>query len=176
MVNWVRLEKALESVVFFSLSFTHRNLKFRNHYYAPSLGTIMETKYIIALALLSILFISSEITLADSAWVLWVEDRHYPASKSQTWGTHTNKWSIVDASSSEKECHLKIQEKIINCILNTENLLKNEDVFYKVNKDTITFLFFDKDVKPDDKVKHMQVLHYLCLPGTVDPRNQHSEK
>jgi uncharacterized protein YdeI (BOF family) len=136
----------------------------------------MKTRSIIALALLSILLISSEIALADSAWVLWMEDRQYSAPKSQTWGTQTSKWSIADASSSEKECHLKIQEKIINCILNTENLLKNEDVFYKVNKDTITFLFFNKDVKPNDKVKRMQVLHYLCLPGTVDPRNQHSEK
>jgi hypothetical protein len=136
----------------------------------------MKTRSIIALALLSILLISSEIALADSAWVLWMEDRQYSAPKSQTWGTQISKWNIADASSSEKECHLKIQEKIINCILNTENLLKNEDVFYKVNKDTITFLFFNKDVKPDDKVKRMQVLHYLCLPGTVDPRNQHSEK
>ena len=136
----------------------------------------MKTISIIALALISILLISSEIALADSAWVLWMEDRQYSAPKSQTWGYQTSKWSIVDASSSEKECHMKIQEKIINCILNTENLLKNEDVFYKVNKDTITFLFFDKDVKPDDKVKRMQVLHYICLPGTVDPRNQHSGK
>jgi uncharacterized protein YdeI (BOF family) len=136
----------------------------------------MGTRCIIALVLLSILLISSEIALADSAWVLWVEDRQNSAPKSQTWGTQTSKWSIVDASSSEKECHLKIQEKIINCILNTENLLKSEDVFYKVNKDTITFLFFNKDVKPDDKVKRTQVLHYLCLPGTVDPRNQNSEK
>jgi hypothetical protein len=136
----------------------------------------MGTRCIIALTLLSILLISSEIALADSAWVLWLEDRQYSAPKSQTSGTQTSKWSIVDTSSSEKECRLKIQEKIINCILNTENLLKNEDVFYKVNKDTITFLFFNKNVKPDDKVKHTQVLHYLCLPGTVDPRNQHSEK
>jgi uncharacterized protein YdeI (BOF family) len=136
----------------------------------------MGTRCIIALVLLSILLISSEIALADSAWVLWVEDRQNSAPKSQTWGTQTNKWSIVDASSSEKECRLKIQEKIINCILNTENLLKSEDVFYKVNKDTITFLFFNKDVKPDDKVKRTQVLRYICLPGTVDPRNQNSEK
>ena len=136
----------------------------------------MGTRCIIALTLLSILLLSSEIALADSAWVLWLEDRQYSAPKSQTSGTQTSKWSIVDTSSSEKECRLKIQEKIINCILNTENLLKNEDVFYKVNKDTITFLFFNKNVKPDDKVKHTQVLHYLCLPGTVDPRNQHSEK
>jgi uncharacterized protein YdeI (BOF family) len=136
----------------------------------------MGTRCIIALVLLSILLISSEIALADSAWVLWVEDRQNSAPKSQTWGTQTNKWSIVDASSSEKECRLKIQEKIINCILNTENLLKSEDVFYKVNKDTITFLFFNKDVKPDDKVKRTQVLRYICLPGTVDPRNQNSKK
>ena len=136
----------------------------------------MGTRCIIALTLLSILLLSSEIALADSAWVLWLEDRQYSAPKSQTSGTQTSKWSIVDTSSSEKECRLKIQEKIINSILNTENLLKNEDVFYKVNKDTITFLFFNKNVKPDDKVKHTQVLHYLCLPGTVDPRNQHSEK
>ena len=136
----------------------------------------MKTRSIIALALLSILFISSGIALADSAWVLWMEDRQYSAPKSQTWGTQTSKWSIVDASSSEKECHMKIQEKIINCILNTENLLKSEDVYYKVTKDTITFLFFNKDVKPDDKVKRSQVLHYICLPATVDPRNQNSEK
>ena len=136
----------------------------------------MGTRCIIALTLLSILLISSEIALADSAWVLWVEDRQYSAPKSQTSGTQTSKWSIADASSSEKECRMKIQEKIINCILNTENLFKSEDVFYKVNNDTITFLFFNKDVKPDDKVKRTQVLHYLCLPGTVDPRNQHSEK
>ena len=136
----------------------------------------MKTRSIIALALLSILIISSELALADSAWVLWMEDRQYSAPKSQTWGTQTSKWSIVDASSSEKECHMKIQEKIINCILNTENLLKSEDVYYKVTKDTITFLFFNKDVKPDDKVKRSQVLHYICLPATVDPRNQNSEK
>jgi hypothetical protein len=136
----------------------------------------MKTRCIIALALLSILLISSEVALADGAWVLWVEDRHYSAPKSQTWGTQTNKWSIVDASSSEKECRQKIEEKIINCILNTENLLKSEDVYYKVTKDTITFLFFNKGVKPDDKVKRSQVLHYICLPGTVDPRNQNSEK
>ena len=136
----------------------------------------MKTRCIIALALLSTLLISSEIALADSAWVLWLEDSHYSAPKSPTWGPQTNKWGIIDTSSSEKECHLKIQEKIINCILNTENLLKNEDVFYKVNKDTITFLFFNKDVKPDDKVKRSQVLHYICLPATVDPRNQNSEK
>ena len=136
----------------------------------------MKTRCIIALALLSILLISSEVALADGAWVLWVEDRHYSAPKSQTWGTQTNKWSIVDASSSEKECRQKIEEKIINCIVNTENLLKSEDVYYKVTKETITFLFFNKGVKPDDKVKRSQVLHYICLPGTVDPRNQNSEK
>jgi uncharacterized protein YdeI (BOF family) len=136
----------------------------------------MGTRCIIALVLLSILLISSEIALADSAWVLWVEDRQNSAPKSQTWGTQTNKWSIVDASSSEKECRLKIQEKIINCILNTENLFKSEDVFYNVNKDTITFLFFNKDVTPGDKVKRTQVLHYLCLPGAVDPRSQNPEK
>lgn len=136
----------------------------------------MKTRSIIALALLSILLISSEIALADSAWVLWVEDRHYSAPKSQTLSTQTNKWSIVDASSSETECRQKIQEKIINCILNTENLLESEDVYYKVTKDTITFLFFKKDVKPDDKVKRSQVLRYICLPAAVDPRNQNSEK
>jgi len=136
----------------------------------------MGTRCIIALTLLSILLISSEIALADSAWVLWLEDRQYSAPKSQTSGTQTSKWSIVDTSSSEKECRLKIQEKIINCILNTENLLKSEDVYYKVTKDTITFLFFNKDVKPDDKIKRMQVLHYICLPATADPRNQNSEK
>jgi hypothetical protein len=136
----------------------------------------MKTRCIIALALLSTLLISSKIALADSAWVLWLEDSHYSAPRSQTWGPQTNKWSIVDTSSSETECRQKIQEKIINCILNTENILKSEDVFYKVTKDTITFLFFNKDVKPDDKVKRSQVLHYICLPVTVDPRNQNSEK
>ena len=35
---------------------------------------------------------------------------------------------------------------------------------------------FNKDVKPDDKVKRSQVLHYICLPSTVDPRNQNPEK
>ena len=136
----------------------------------------MKTRFIIALALLSILLISSEIALADSAWVLWLEDSHYSAPRSQTWGPQTNKWNIVDTSSSETECRQKIQEKIINCILNTENLLESEDVYYKVTKDTIKFLYFNKDVKPDDKVKRSQVLHYICLPATVDPRNQNSEK
>ena len=136
----------------------------------------MKTRYIIALALLSTLLISSKIALADSAWVLWLENSHYSVPGSQTWGPQTNKWNIVDTGSSETECHQKIQEKIINCILNTENLLKSEDVYYKVTKDTITFLFFNKDVKPDDKIKRMQVLHYICLPATADPRNQNSEK
>jgi hypothetical protein len=136
----------------------------------------MKIRCTIVLALLSVLIISSKIALADSAWVLWLEDRNYSTPKSQTWSTQTNKWSIVDTSSSEKECRQKIQEKIINCILNTENLSKSEDVFYKVTKGTITFLFFNKPVKPDDKVKHSQVLHYICLPVTVDPRNQNSEK
>ena len=136
----------------------------------------MKTRCIIALALLSTLLISSEIAMADSAWVLWMEDSHYSAPRSQTWDPQTNKWGIIDTSSSETECRQKIQEKIINCILNTENLLESEDVYYKVTKDTIKFLYFNKDVKPDDKVKRSQVLHYICLPATVDPRNQNSEK
>ena len=94
----------------------------------PIFEVIMKTRYIIALALLSILLISSKIALADSAWVLWLEDSHYSAPGSQTWGPQTNKWNIVDTSSSGTECRQKIQEKIINCILNTENLLKKRNV------------------------------------------------
>ena len=108
--------------------------------------------------------------------MLWVEEIRYSNPNSKTWVTKTHEWSIVDASSNEKECRQKIDDKIMNCILNSDSLSKTEDVYYKVTGNTIRFLFFNNDAKPDDKVKRSQVLRYICLPDTVDPRNQNSEK
>lgn len=136
----------------------------------------MKTKCLTALVLLLILLLWSEVALAEGALVLWVEEIRYSDPKPKTWGTQTREWIIIDASSSEKECRQKIDDKIMNCILNSDGLSKIEDVYYKVTESTITFLFFNKDAKPDDKVKRSQVLRYICLPDAIDPRNKNSEK
>ena len=51
----------------------------------------------------------------------------------------------------------------------------DEDVMLKVTENTVEFVFFPKGDKPTDTIKRAQILHYVCLPDTVDPR-QHGER
>ncbi len=106
--------------------------------------------------------------------MLWVQDERFWDPTPKDWGHQTRSWGVLDASSSESECRRKLGATIKR-VTSPENSPKDERVMYKVTNDVVTFIFFPKDSKPTDTVTHSQVLRYVCLPDTVDPR-QRSDK
>ncbi|MGH7828977.1 MAG: hypothetical protein ACREP8_02255 [Candidatus Binatia bacterium] len=120
------------------------------------------------------LFVATEAPAA-SAWVLWVQEEQLSDPKGGNWGSQTRNWKVLDGSSSELECRQKLIERIKRAT-NPENPPKDEEVTHKVTGDTITFLFFPKGATSTEKVTRSQVLHYVCLPDTVDPREPKGSK
>lgn len=135
----------------------------------------MKVRHLVSLLFLTVILVVPSDALSAGAWVLWVEEERFLDPKGGHWGTQTRSWSVLDGSSSETECRRKLGETIKR-MTNPDNLPKDEDVMYKVTGNTITFLFFQKDAKPTDKVKRSQVLHYVCLPDSVDPRDRSERK
>jgi hypothetical protein len=100
--------------------------------------------------------------------VLWVEEERFSDPKGDRWGEHTSNWRVVGAWSHETDCRRTLRET-----LERVKLAKppgDADLFYKVTGDSVTFLYYPKDAGPTETVTRSQVLHYVCLPDTVDPR------
>lgn len=111
-------------------------------------------------------FICANVALAEGAWVLWVQDNRFENPTGGRWGTQKSAWRVITASSTETECRRKLQETIER-VTNPEFPPKDEKVLYKVTGDTVSFVFYPKDGGP---MTANQILRYVCLPDTVDPR------
>jgi len=135
----------------------------------------MNVRRLVSLLFLTLLLPVASEALAAGTWVLWVEDERFWDPKGEHWGRQTRNWNVLDASSSEAECRRKLGETIKR-VTNPENPPKDEDMMYKVTGDAVTFVFFPKDAKPTDKLRRSQVLRYICLPDTVDPRERSERK
>ena len=98
--------------------------------------------------------------------VLWVQDSRFGNPTGGRWGTQKSAWLVLTASSTETECRRKLRETIER-VTNPEFPPKDEKVLYKVTGDTVSFLFYPKDGGP---MTANQILRYVCLPDTVDPR------
>ena len=134
----------------------------------------MKVRRSIALLLAAMLLVCVSETLAASAWVLWVRDERLAEPKGGQWGSQTNRWNLLEASSDEAGCRRVLQERIER-VTHPDSLRDDEDVMSKVTENTVEFVFFPKGDKPTDTIKRAQILHYVCLPDTVDPR-QHGER
>lgn len=135
----------------------------------------MKVGWLVALPVLSVLLVLASESPAAGAWVLWVQEERFSDPKGGHWGAETQRWDVLDASSSEAECRRKLGERIKR-VTNPDSSPKDVKVFYKLIGDTVRFLFYPKDAKPEDTMIAAQDLHYVCLPDTVDPREPKGRK
>ena len=112
--------------------------------------------------------------LAAGAWVLWVQVHRisYPRDSAghDLDAIERVDWEVLGAASSEKQCGQKLREKIYEV---THPPFPAEDtrMLYKVTGDSVSVLFYPKASKDTDKTMiAQQLLSYVCLPDTVDPR------
>jgi hypothetical protein len=128
------------------------------------------------LLLLPMLLADASEAPAASAWVLWVQEERFWDPKGGHWGRQTSGWSVLGASSSETECRRTLRDTVER-VTHPDHPRSDADVLYKVTGDTVTFVFYPKDAKETDAtMTRSQVLHYVCLPDTVDPRDRNDRK
>ena len=108
---------------------------------------------------------SASVSSAECAWVLWVEDEQ---SSAPGWTVQTS-WVLMQAYSNETECR-----KFLRKGLEQPTIEESADkhMMYKVTGDTLTILYFPKDFDATTKSTHRQVFRFLCLPDTIDPREE----
>ena len=130
----------------------------------------MKVRRVAAMLFLVVLLVVANEAKAACAWVLWVQDDRLEHRKDRDPGQQQIDWELIGASSSEADCQRKLKDTIER-VTNPEKLPDEAKVMYKVEGDTVHFLFFPKNGKPTDTNTRSQTLHYFCLPDTVDPRN-----
>jgi hypothetical protein len=109
-------------------------------------------------------------TLAESAWMLWAQDNRYENAipGTGTWGTQTSRWDIIEGFADEGTCKQHRGLTMLEVLMNVQS--DKEDVLYKRTDNKLFFSFFPKNAKPTDRTKYEQILIYVCLPDTIDPR------
>ena len=132
----------------------------------------MKIKHSFCLLLLTMVIVVASEALAGG-WVLWVKDEQFGNPKGGQWQFHKDSnWGIIDGFPTEMECRQRIKERIDRAT-NPDNWTTSDStVFYKVTENIITFLFFDKDAKPNEtgRMRGTQIIHHACLPDSLDPR------
>lgn len=118
---------------------------------------------------LSALFIGVGEVVAACGWVLWDHDEKLWEPRGHGWGKQSSQWSVINASSNEEDCTRKLQEQVKLAVTNY-SVPEDEEIMQKVEDNRISIMYFPKNSKPDDTVKRVQNIRYVCLPDTVDPR------
>ena len=141
------------------------------------MGDDVKIKYSFWLLLLTMVLVVTSEALAGGPGCCGSGVERFGNPKDNNWGTHTREWGVIDGFSTEKECRQRIEERIKK-MTNPNYLPKDDYTMYKVTGNTITFLFYDKDTKPNEsgKMRGMQIMHHACLPDTVDPREPSQRK
>ena len=137
----------------------------------------MKIKYLVCLLLLIVVLVFAREALAGGWW-LWVRNEGFSYRKGDHPGTRSESdWSIIADFPTEMTCQQRITGRIKQpASLNTFG--KDYNVTYKVTENTIHFLLFEKDAKRNepDKMTGEQIIYHICLPDTVDPRNNSQKK
>lgn len=122
---------------------------------------------------LSALFIGVGEVVAACGWVLWANNEKFWEPRGYGWGKQSSQWSVINASSNEEDCMRKLQKQVTLAATNAATnsfAPEGEEMMQKVEDNGISISYFPKNSKPDDTVKRVQNISYVCLPDTVDPR------
>ncbi len=108
---------------------------------------------------------------SSGAWVLWVREERLSDPMGTEWRTQTSSWNLLGSFSSEPECRRDLRDTVER-VTHPNEASADADLMAKVEGDTVTILYFPKHAKPTDTVTRSQILHYVCLPVTLDPRER----
>ena len=94
---------------------------------------------------------------ADCAWVLWMEERFAPTPA-------VSSWRVLQGSTTYDSCQAGLYARVRDD--DTDRATQNEKMLTEVYGPVISKL------RGPDGRGASQVLRYLCLPDTVDPRQR----